>query len=255
MDADKLDTEDYFIAYLDILGYKENVLKEEKNSDNAFLNTIIECIEASEYFVNNSKKINEKAEIKMKIFTDNFFYCTKRDYLALLNIISILQALFIHKNIFIRGALYYGKLYCDNNIIYGKGIMDAYEIESEIAVFPRVIIDDTFFHGALGIELGKYPNDATLEKIMNVLKTHYCIDFDYSKFIDYIGNIKLTLDSIPPGIINFEFDKLLSDHAKYIKENLKTNNRRKKQKYQWCAIYHNDICVKYKYNDLKINLE
>jgi hypothetical protein len=241
----ELFTEDYFIAYLDILGYEEIVQMEEKNNSNAFLNIVKECVNNSEYFVNNLSEINKNAEIQMKIFTDNFFYCTKKDYLALLNIISMLQVIFIKKNIFIRGALHYGKLYIDENFIYGKGVIDAYKIESEIAIFPRIIIDDTFFQGALEIEKIKYPDDATLEKIRKLLNSHYCIDFDSNIFIDYLGNLKYALDIIGREVIGFNFNDLLSIHAKYIRENMNTKNKRIIQKYQWCKKYHNDICKKY----------
>jgi hypothetical protein len=251
-ESNELKTEDYFIAYLDILGYEENVIMEDKNNSNTFFNTIKECVKYSEYFVKNSGEIHKNAEIQMKIFTDNFFYCTKKDYLTLLNIISFLQSTFIQKNIFIRGALYHGKLYIDDNFIYGKGVIDAYKIESKIAIFPRIIIDDTFFKGALEIEKIKYPNDVTLEKIQTGLNSHYCIDFDNNKYIDYIGNIKFTLDAIAPETIGINFNTLLSIHANYICENLKTENKRVLQKYQWCKKYHNDICKKYDYGNLRI---
>ena len=248
-----LNAEDYFIAYLDILGYAENVLKEEERNNGTFFSIIRECVNASEYFVKNSSDIHKNAEIKMRIFTDNFLYCTKKDYLTLLNIISMLQTIFMQKNIFIRGALYYGKLYIDDNFIYGKGVIDAYRLESEIAIFPRIIIDETFFQGALGIETIKYHDDVTLEKILIGLKTHYCIDFDNNKFIDYLGNIKYILDAIFPETMGFNFDNLLRIHANFICENLKTENKRKSQKYQWCKKYHNDICKRYKCNSFVIH--
>ena len=101
--------------------------------------------------------------------------------------------------------MYYGKLYIDDNIIYGKGVIDAYKTESEIAIFPRIIIDNTFFQGALNIETPKYPNDVTLDKIFIGLKTYYLRDFDNNIFINYLDNIKITLDTYGPKIIGNDF--------------------------------------------------
>ena len=255
---DELNTKDYFIAYLDILGYQGKLIQEEKNNDNEFLNTINLSVKMADFFAfslsENLKDKNKNAVIIKRIFTDNFFYCTEKDYQVLLDLVSSLQAMFIHRNIFIRGALYYGKLYIDDNFIYGSSIVNAYEIESKIAIFPRVIIDDTFFNGILSIETANGKNDLTFDKIIAYFNAHYYdTDIDNNKFVDYLGVLKNALDKPYSGEKTYDFNTLIKDHAYYITENLKTDNKSVAQKYQWCKTYHNIFCIKNGYNDLVIS--
>jgi hypothetical protein len=167
-------------------------------------------------------------------------------------LIARLQTSFIPLNIFIRGSLSYGRIVFDNNFLYGKGLIDAYKIESEIAIYPRIIIDDSFFTGATLVESDRYSYDVSVNQILLSLKNCYSIDFDSNKFIDYLGMKKYTEDNTKETYDKYPFIDLIKDNARNISYNIQTENKRIKQKYQWCRNYHNAICERYNFPECLI---
>jgi len=237
----------HFIAYFDILGFAEIVNQENKFMDLKVLHTINDIIK-------NTKKVipilrNTENTLKMKVFSDNFLICTENDYIALISLVSCLQSSFISCDLFIRGSLYYGDLVCNDDFVYGKGLIDAYKIESEISIFPRIVIDDTFFKGAHSYVNITCKRELSDDELLESFNEFYCIDFDTNKYINYLG----VMDNfIIDKSTKYGFYELLKDHAKNIRVGLQSKNKRKLQKYQWCRKYHNEICKKYQHDDLHI---
>lgn len=54
-----------------------------------------------------------------------------------------LQAILVWQhNILLRGALTIGEIYHDENMVFGPAMVEAYELESKVAEFPRIILHD-----------------------------------------------------------------------------------------------------------------
>jgi len=45
------------------------------------------------------------------------------------------------KGFFLRGGISTGSYFADDNMIFSKGLVNAYQLESKKAIYPRVIID------------------------------------------------------------------------------------------------------------------
>ena len=251
----KYDIKKYFIGYFDILGFENKVKINNKEDDLALLTTIDEII----IFSRKSISTLYKYDIKMKVFSDNFLFCSEENYIPLILIIGMIQALFITNDLFIRGSLCYGDLYYDDEFIYGKGLINAYKLESKLAIFPRIIIDNSFFSGVTNITNKSIQEKISSNNILSNLQDIYCNDFDNYRFIDYLTIMKNYKDkeSIDHPNETMSFFKFISDHAKYIKNNLLVEdtieNRIIKQKYYWCKNYHNEFCKKNKYHELIIS--
>lgn len=141
-------TEEYLIAYFDILGYK-NIITKEIIKENELIDIIQELIKK----MNKVISIRNVSKFKPKVycFSDNFLICIKCEgnnfielvdnLMALVMIMQILQCTLIsvHK-IFIRGSIIKGKLYCDRNFVYGEGLINAYMLENNVAIYPRILI-------------------------------------------------------------------------------------------------------------------
>lgn len=60
-------------------------------------------------------------------------------------LIEILRALenltlrLLEKGYFIRGGLVKGRLFHDDNVVFGEALVEAYRLESEVAIYPRVM--------------------------------------------------------------------------------------------------------------------
>ena len=72
-------------------------------------------------------------------------------YQALMSIRSIANAVAHRAREFdclIRGAVTIGPLYHESGLIFGQGLVSAYDMESCVAKYPRIIVDDTVLNGA-----------------------------------------------------------------------------------------------------------
>lgn len=146
---------EYFIAYFDLLGYKEffqNYPDKVKN----FLQIIHEAISNTKKYIQtvNSSPVGAdlgKLFIRTKVFSDNVLLCLERftmgiDYprfLAFLAIIADIQRNFVLRyGLFLRGGITIGELSFNEDFVFGQGLIDAVALE-EKAIYPRIIMDES----------------------------------------------------------------------------------------------------------------
>ena len=145
---------EYYVAYFDVLGYKDAFKKSEDVSAK-----LIESIESSIDLMKDVVSIvntpldnitEEIPKIEYKIFSDNVLICCKesKDTLSTLSLVSFLrlvatiQRIFFQKaNLIVRGGITKGLLYLTDDFVGGKALIDAVELESS-AVYPRIVIAD-----------------------------------------------------------------------------------------------------------------
>lgn len=145
---------EYYVAYFDVLGYKEAFKKSEDISAQLVksIESSIDLMKKIVPIVNESldESNNEKAEIEYKIFSDNVLICRKkRDYLlsefdlvTFLRLVATIQRIFFEGyQLIVRGGVTKGPLYLTNDFVGGKALVDAVELE-ESAVYPRIVVDN-----------------------------------------------------------------------------------------------------------------
>lgn len=143
---------EYYIAYFDILGYKEFFKQQpEKAADllkmihNAIqrTNSHIETVNQSVIF-----KSYGQIEISVKVFSDNILLCmeaTEKPHepmrlLAFLKSVSDIQRGFVTEyGLFVRGGIVKGSLSLNSDYVFGQGLIDAVHLE-ETAIYPRIVI-------------------------------------------------------------------------------------------------------------------
>jgi hypothetical protein len=132
-----------YVAFLDVLGFKEMVRKEK----------LREKLENFFKITKENFKIIEaaKKEIRKFILSDSIILVVEIDndsfgnFEKLLRAIKNLQADLALEDIWLRGAVSYGDVHLSDSgdeekIIYGDGYIRAFELENK-AIYPRVIID------------------------------------------------------------------------------------------------------------------
>ena len=145
---------EYYVAYFDVLGYKETLKKSE--------NDAVKLIESIESSIDLMKKIvqavndafgdlTEKLlEVEYKIFSDNVLVCNKgkKDPLSALSLVyflrlvaTIQRVFFEGSQLFVRGGITKGLLYLTGDFVGGKALVDVVGIE-ESAVHPRIVVDN-----------------------------------------------------------------------------------------------------------------
>jgi len=251
-----------YIAYFDILGYEQKIRDHGGAVKLAnFLSGHIKHYKALVNQLNNTTLVlgdeARKIDIKMKVFSDNFILCSTANWKALATFVIYIQRGFVANNVFMRGSLCYGELYFEDEFVCGQGIIDAYKIENEVAIFPRIVIDDSYVKAAIcSRKLQKNNTISENEAIQWVDKvSSYTVDFDGNKFLDYLKfEQQYYLDFKNDGYTNAAVKNLLNEHKKHIISNISsTSNKRILQKYNWCKYYHNNFCKAYNYRKYSID--
>jgi len=70
-------------------------------------------------------------------------------YLRVLLAAASYQAELVRHGLFVRGGIATGPLWMDTNFVYGSGLIDAYKLEHEHAIYPRIIVSSHF------VDIGK----------------------------------------------------------------------------------------------------
>jgi hypothetical protein len=97
-------------------------------------------------------------------------------------IVFWLQRALVQLGILTRGAITIGKIHHTTSVVIGSGLAAAYELESQVAIYPRVVIGDTIVE-LLASE--KLPDDNFFfkQRVGNMIAQ----DRDGIYFVDYLG--------------------------------------------------------------------
>lgn len=208
-----IETKTSLVAFIDILGFKQFISDHDENQYSNVLSKIRNAIEESipseinySNFDINSEWQDDLDYIEYRMFSDCFtfaipFFDNENDYLNQLTLMFKLIRNFQYKMLLngfiIRGGISIGSFFSDRNMIFSKGLVNAYEIESKVSVVPRILVDDKIL-----IKIKEYDSmqkvNPFLKEILirdNVLDSNYFINsFQFRKFSTYDGD-KITSDS------------------------------------------------------------
>jgi hypothetical protein len=164
-----IDYSEYFVAFIDVLGFKELVLSNKKE-DKAKIEQYFELIEE---VTKELERIKAKKHLGSLIISDSVILSIpidvplpdKIDRLRHLCVaIGKIQATLAKKNIWVRGAISSGLAFFDaqkQNVV-GSAYVNAYLLEQRLAIYPRVILDHKIIN-----ELGKTSSQDLIEEINN----------------------------------------------------------------------------------------
>lgn len=223
-----------FVAFVDILGYSDLV---KGNNDEKSINEIKRLSSAIKNAKDsiNSRWSYEEDKFVVKVFSDCMCISIPEkidNFDAFFQITAYVQANLMKEGICIRGGVARGKFYSDDNIIFSNGLVKAYEIEENIAKFPRIIIPYHFWSYVAG--------EGTEEEISWFKNTYTWRDYDDDQlFIDYLNFIPYKNNR---GSTQKKYN--LETHKSFIENclNIYTNEREIYAKYEWMANYHNSWC-------------
>jgi hypothetical protein len=131
----KIKYDDKYIAFIDVLGFESLVDSKSTEEIENYFSVILDEIAYSD----------KKNDIQSLLVSDSIILScpnTELDFKILLKTIKDIQSQLALKNIWIRGAVTFGKIFIDpeKGIVVGPGQITAYKLE-KVARYPRVIID------------------------------------------------------------------------------------------------------------------
>ncbi len=155
------DYESFIIAFLDILGFKNIVNTSSFDRVLDIFKSIItdrEAVRALWHAVTDDdlspkgegyRRYNESLkETKIHIMSDSIVVAAPdwhpESLAVVIDVCNSIQELLLHLEdpILLRGAIAVGDFYLNKNLVFGKGLVDAYWAQEKYAVYPRIIISN-----------------------------------------------------------------------------------------------------------------
>ena len=131
---------------------------------------------------------------------------------ALLSILSVQIGLVI-RGILCRGAVAQGKLIHTPTLLFGPAMVDAYLLESQAALYPRVILDESIIKAGTQAHARHHLPRHEQDSIMSMLRK----DTDGMYYINYVTGAQSELDD--PEL---DYPNYLSQLQRIIAEGLKS---------------------------------
>jgi hypothetical protein len=154
-------------------------------------------------------------------------------FFELLNLVHVQKSL-IENEIFIRGGITFGEIVQSWGLLYGPGLIRAYELEQE-AEYPRILVDPTVLRN-----LRKLPKlwnaDHDFKTEMEYINQLIAKDTDGKHFVDYLRAIETEFDYPEvgyPSFLDFHRDRIVAGLDGF------RLNSRVLSKYSWLSHYHN----------------
>ncbi len=155
---------DCFLAYLDIIGFKNKIEKTKTKPEE--LRTLIEALKINTKFIHSERKkttYSGTLEIRSFFFSDSFLFmmkAEKENLPHLFLIVRYLQDRFWEYKLCLRGAMVKGKMYwpeMEENIILGPAMVTAYKLESEVAIYPRIVVSENLYNYIKNKQIPAFP--------------------------------------------------------------------------------------------------
>jgi hypothetical protein len=198
----------FFVAYLDILGFSNMVKSdcESPNNSEKYMDNLFEIYEHTRNLHDNSSELDIIQFSDSIVLTMPF---SKDQFSIFIKIISKFQYNLFCNGIICRGGIAYGKHFAKEGFLFSAGLINAYNIESEIARYPRIVVSNDLID--LIFKNGVFVEDIPLLK-----------EYDDAFFVDFLENTDL----------NEAADKL-----NLILEKNEPTNTSIKEKQRWLSEY------------------
>lgn len=208
------------VIFIDILGFKNMV----KNTSE--LRIISDALKKL-YTIKERKALHTVEDeyvnsLQVGMFSDNIVIsCNPKHDYYLFNDAMDLQLELMARGIFVRGCISIGNLIHEGNFLFGPALVKAYQGETSMAKFPRIIMDETVNYA--GTICSKDFDGITFLDFFRRLNDNYRknkIDLDYSVREIY-GHVENKLKEHNKNLnirSKFEWIKGLMDEVFYISE-------------------------------------
>lgn len=186
--TDEIKLSPYYIAYLDILGISD-AIKSENSED--YLNRIYNLFNDVNIAISNTNKNHQRINVIKKIFSDNIIIAIEKEpffqetteeikqYL-LIEMVSYLQMLGLKYSFLVRGGITVGNLYINNDFVYGGALLESYKLESQNAIFPRIVISEKF--------INEYIQNNNIRSYLNKDFDGTCYVDSFSTYFDLLND-------------------------------------------------------------------
>jgi len=231
-----------YVAFIDMLGFSEHI----KNSirDRALFRTLRGVLSSRVLTVD----CNSPDSITAYHFSDSIVISTKYDSQGFEDLIRSVRLccydLFLYR-ILTRGGITKGKICEDGRAVFGPSLIRAYNIEKDIAQYPRIVMDSCVYRE---MSRSSFKKNKAFRK-----------DFDGLYHLDILelgpvleGNIDFDVGYGKPPLIASDKEQWLQIIKQFIEEGIERHQDKTSvaKKYVWMAKYFNSFLRKSKYPNI-----
>ena len=213
------------ISYIDILGFGDLIGSKSAGEISRILRILAESVEPDSSFKRKKTRFTKFSDTVIR--RTRFSRRQPQNLIFELRHILHSQIALIPQGITVRGAVTIGEVVQSWKVVYGKGVVRAYELASKKGSPPRIVVDNE----ALA-ELRLAPEQVDLS---GLIRTE-----DSVTYLDYLRACEAELN-VPeqeyPLFLRLHRDLIRSCLRKYI------NRPHELQKYEWLKSYHNRTLV------------
>lgn len=243
--------EERVCLFLDILGFSEHV---NQSTDRENVEITSKAQEISELLNLLPLKMlsvgTGNRDRKITQFSDSivvsFQLSDENAFIELLDDIMQIIVNFIVKGYLVRGGISYGKLFHKKNIVFGPAMITAYELESKIAIYPRVIFDKELVDTLI-----KNGDTALKSLLMNNVESEFFWkeDFDGKYYLNFLKGSEYYMDK------NDFYNHFLRKLREFIVTALKNRSSQTvRTKYGWLRTKFNEFIDNAETNNNLFNL-
>lgn len=237
------------VAFLDILGFSEQVTTSKGPAE---IRTILRKL--SGFAANRVDDEEEVEETRSIVFSDSIVRARYIDgpyrsgalFQEVLKLLQV-QGEMLAYDVLLRGGMTIGLIHVEGQIAFGPAFIRAYQLESQFANYPRIVIGPEVFQ-ALRTDHRLWAHHHDLEDEIHYQRQLLHRGDDGFWFIDYLYGFEGEMDA-PEG-----HPALVEQHRKHIiaSANDAPANSRVLQKYLWLARYLNDVVTRLERPELAI---
>jgi hypothetical protein len=123
------------VAILDVLGYRERLEKDRQSGRFDFKDALQNAIE-------KLSNVNE-AQYPYEAISDTIIFTSTNanDLAGLLSVLKSVYLAFLREGMLVRGGIPYERHFKSNNITYSHALALAHKVETEDAIYPRIVIE------------------------------------------------------------------------------------------------------------------
>lgn len=142
-----------------------------------------------------------------------------------------------------------------NNFILGKGIVESHKLESDIALYPRVVFEQNIINDEIHEIMTRHYRDNNLDFISKDYDGYYFVN--YLAILQYIPPMigkmfKIPDDKIKENAIKQKIN-MIEKYQKIVADGLEMSNEKVKSKYNWLNNYLSRVLSNKKFQDNIIN--
>jgi hypothetical protein len=232
------------VAFIDILGWREIVANSLKEPGRA--STILESLLRSVFEGLKIQGGFKSWDYQAAAFSDSIIISVNGEAGSIgviLHVVEHMTNAALLNGWLLRGGITYGPMFHSGPIAFGPALTEAYELESRLAIYPRIIVDDELAMQINGALIAQFSSESECWTLENFRQ-----DFDGVWYFDYFRGIALLsrnratpVRGLIPEHHEFRFSAISKIAANAISQF--ANNPYILKKYVWVVLSYNVAAV------------